>query len=158
MRQLLVPDSGRAPIEFSLAHRLTDSFRLGVEYMPRDDRWNPVWNWRFLEASGWRPALLLGQSSAWPSSKASGSAFSFTVAQSLGRGVSAYVAASYAPDGDLWQMPAGLNWQVTEEWSTRLMYDGANFHPILTRHQKDWSMSLMLLGGTDPTVAYSYSF
>lgn len=126
--------------------------------MPRSDRWNPVWNWRLVDAKGWRPAIALGQSSAWPSSKTSGSAFMLTAAQSFGKGVSGYLTASYAPDGDLWQMPAGLSWQITETWSTRAMWDGSKLHPIATFHKDDWSMSLILLDGKDPTMAFSIGF
>jgi hypothetical protein len=129
-----------------------------MEFMPRKNRWSPVWNWRLIEADGWRPAIALGQSSAWPSSKTSGSAFTLTAAQSFGKGFSGYLSASYAPNGDLWQIPAGVNWRVNQDWTTRIMWDGNNLHPIVTRHIDNWSMSLIMLDGSDPTLAFSIGF
>ncbi|MDP6129554.1 MAG: hypothetical protein QF389_06970 [Planctomycetota bacterium] len=158
MRRVLVTGSARAPIEFSLVRKWTPSFRAGLEYMPRDERWAPVWNWRILKATKTRPAIALGQSTAWPSSKTSGSAFSLSAAKSIAKDWSAYLSASYAPNGDLWQMPAGLNYKINDKWNTRVMWDGTNLHPILTRYIDDWSLSLLLLDGTDPTLSVSVGF
>jgi len=158
MRQVLVKGSERAPTEFSLVRQLFPNFRGGLEYMPRSDRVSPVWTWRFLEADGWQPAVALGQSSAWPSSKTDGSAFLLTAAQDFGEGWGGYVSVSYAPRGDLWQVPAGASWRFHDAWSSRLMWDGDNLHPILTHHHGRWSVSLILLDGKDPTISASFGF
>jgi hypothetical protein len=158
MRQVLVKGSNRAPTEFSLVRQFGESFRAGAEFMPRADRWHPVWNYRILEATEAHPALAIGQSSAWPSSKTSGSAFTLTTAQGFGNGLSGYLSVSYAPDGDLWQVPGGINWRFHEHWSSRLMWDGGNLHPVVTYHQDVWSMSLLLLDGEDPTFSMSVGF
>ncbi len=55
-------------------------------------------------------------------------------------------------------MPAGLNYKINDKWNTRVMWDGTNLHPILTRYIDDWSLSLLLLDGTDPTLSVSVGF
>ena len=55
-------------------------------------------------------------------------------------------------------MPGGVNWQLNEAWTTRLMWDGANLHPIVTHHFDTLSLSLMMLDGRDPTLAISFGF
>jgi hypothetical protein len=158
MRRVLQSDKNRAPVEFYVVRQLSPNLRVGAEYRPRDDRLVPVWNLRILEATKSRPEIAIGQSTAWPSSKTDGSAFSLSAGQSLGDGWTAYLSAVYAPNGDLWQIPAGLNYRMNDRWSARTMWDGSQLHPVLTHHSEDWSLSLLLLGGTDPTISVAVGF
>ncbi|MBC8371820.1 MAG: hypothetical protein H8E25_17595 [Planctomycetes bacterium] len=151
-------NSPRSALSYSYTRQVYPTLNVGVEYMPSSNRYAPVANWRFLEADGWRPAIAISTSSAWPSSLVSGNAHFLTVANGLGNGFSAYVAAAYAPDGDLWYMPAGLNYRISDDWSSRLMYDGDNLHPIITYNFQDIRTSLILLDGESPTLSVSYSF
>ena len=157
-RRTLITGADRSPIEFSLLRQLTPSFRAGLEYMPRDGRVAPLWNWRLLEATDHRPALVLGQGTAWPSGKVTGAAYSLTVAQAFSDGWSAYVSASYAPDNQLWQMPAGVQRRLSKEWSTKMMWDGSKLHPFLTYHGEQVNISLLLLDGKIPTLGLSVLF
>ena len=157
-RWVIDNNSPRAALEFSYTRQILPTLNVGVEYMPSSERYSPVANWRFLEADGWRPAMAIGTSSAWPSSEVSGNAHSLTIANSLGAGVSAYVAASYAPDIDSWYMPFGLNYRISDKWSTRAMYDGNNYHPIVTYNSGDLRTSFILLDGKSPTLSVSFSF
>ncbi|MGY8732110.1 MAG: hypothetical protein ACKVK0_08225 [Pirellulales bacterium] len=151
-------NSPRSALSFSLTRQIIPSLNVGVEYMPSSDRYSPVASWRFLEADRWQPAVAISTSSAWPSSTVSGNAHFITVANSLGNGVSAYLAAAYAPDGDIWYMPAGLNYRINDDWSSRLMYDGDNYHPIITYSSGDLRTSFILLDGESPTLSVSFSF
>ena len=155
---MLTTGAARAPIEFNLSRRFSESLMVGVEYMPRDNRISPTWNYRLIERTDSRPAVAVGQGTAWPSGKVTGSAYSLTVADSIGAGISAYISASYAPDQSLWQIPAGLNWRFDEDWSTRLMWDGENLHPFLSYSLPDWDLGLLLLDQRYPTLAASFSF
>lgn|GEM_PF-751865 len=151
-------NSPRAALAFSLTRQILPTLNVGIEFMPASDRYAPIAHWRFLEAKGWQPAIAISTSTAWPSSKVSGNAHSLTVANSVGGGFSAYVAASYAPDSDLWYMPAGLNYRINEDWSSRMMWDGNNLHPIITYNSGDIRTSFILLDGKSPTLSLSFSF
>ena len=126
--------------------------------MPGKNRISPIVNWRFREAQGEAPALALGMGTAWPSSKASGQAYSLTAARALGKDFSGYVAASYAPDANLWFAPAGLQYRLNRDWSTKVMWDGDRLHPVVTHHAEQWSLSFLLLDGRDPTLSFSVGF
>ncbi|MDP6963746.1 MAG: hypothetical protein QGF46_06220, partial [Planctomycetota bacterium] len=146
-RLVLDGDSPRSKLQFSYLRQILPNLNAGVEYMPSSDRYSPVINWRFMNADGWLPALAVGSSSAWPSSKVSGNAYFLTAANSLGNGFSAYVSAAFAPDGDIWYMPAGLNYKLNEDWSARLMYDGDNLHPLVSYTFLDLRTSFIMLDG-----------
>ena len=157
-RWVIDNNSPRASLEFSLTRMILPNLSAGIEFMPESDRYSPVVNWRFIEASGWRPAVTVGTSSAWPSSKVSGNAYILSIGNSIAKGLSAYVAASYAPSGDLWQIPAGLNYRINKDWSSHLMYDGDKLHPIITYSYGDIRTSFILLDSKSPTLAVSFSF
>ena len=157
-RWVIDNNSPRSALEFSYTRQILPTLNVGVEYKPASERYSPVANWRFLEADGWQPAMAIGTSSAWPSSEISGNAHSLTIANSLGAGISAYVAASYAPDSDSWYMPFGLNYRISDKWSTRAMYDGNNYHPIVTYDSGDLRTSFILLDSKSPTLSVSFRF
>lgn len=157
-RWVIDNNSPRSALEFSYTRQILPTLNVGVEYKPASERYSPVANWRFLEADGWQPAMAIGTSSAWPSSKVSGNAHSLTIANSLGYDMSAYIAASYAPDNDSWYMPFGLNYYINDSWSSRIMYDGDNYHPIVTYKTENLRTSFILLDSKSPTVSVSFSF
>lgn len=139
-------------------YRFWPNFRAGLSWMPRDRRASPVWNWRLKEGSADRPAVILGQSTAWPSSKVPGAAYSLSLAQQLNEDWSAYVSLSYAPSRRQWHVPAGVNWSFQEGWVARLLWDGIKVHPAVLHTRGAWSIGLILLDGSDPTLATSLSF
>ena len=139
-------------------YRIFPNLRAGLSWMPRDNRASPVWNWRLREGTTKTPAIVLGQSTAWPSSKVSGEAYSLTFAQPINEECSAYVSASYAPDGPKWYVPAGVNWAFTEQWVARLLWDGVHLHPAISHTRGAWNFGFMLLDGKDPTITTSFAF
>jgi hypothetical protein len=145
-------------MEFFVVRRINSDLRVGAEFRPEDRRLVPTWNYRLINATDTIPEVAIGQSTAWPSSKTDGSAYSLSIAQTFGDAWSAYLSASYAPNGDLWQMPAGLNYRISDQWSTRAMWDGSNLHPVLTHQHENMSYSFLLLGGTDPTLTVAFGF
>ena len=148
----------RAPLAFTLVRLFGESFRIGIEHMPKSDKSFLVWNWRLLEATPKTPALAIGQSSAWPSSEVTGSAFSVTAAQALNANWHAYLSASFAPDQARWFLPAGLAYRLTPAFKARAMWDGNRLHPAISYQQSDWGLSFFLLDGRDPTLSLSVGF
>ena len=158
MRRTLVTGTSRAPIEFSLLHQITPDFRIGAEWMPRDQRLSGIWTWRIAEATDTTPAVVLGQGTAWPSSEVSGYAYSLSFAQPISQQLSAYLSFSYLANENIWRVPGGAVWRFSPEWSTKVMWDGRKLHPFITRHFDDWEVSLLMLDGETLTLATSYIF
>ena len=157
----------RAPLEFSLVYLFRSNFRAGIEYMPshgeKNARWVPLANWRLVEADGKRPAVALGMSSAWPSSRVKGEAYSLTLAQAWGQNWSGYASVSFAPkaerSADKWYQPLGLSYRWSKHWQSRLMWDGNKMHPAVSYvSNSDWSASVFLLDGKNPTLSVTYGF
>lgn len=115
-------------------------------------------NWRVLEAGPDIPAVVIGTSSAWPSSEVDGNAVFVTAAQLLADGVSGSVSLSYGLDEKKWRVPASLRAALGDNLDGTLVFDGSNFHPLVTYRLEDVSLSFILLDGEDPTISVSWSF
>ena len=53
----------RARIRFTVAYSVTERFTLGLEANPKDDDYGPIANYRLLDETEFRPAIVLGTSS-----------------------------------------------------------------------------------------------
>jgi len=155
---VLVEDSGREPVEFSVVHRLRNDLQVGLEGAPQSGNLFPVVNWRILEAGPNTPAVVVGTSSAWPSSKGEGNAVFVTAAQLLAPGVSGSVSLSYGLDEKKWQVPASVRTHIAPNVEGTLVFDGDQFHPLVTYRLEDLSFSFILLNVKDPTISVSWTF
>ncbi|MDP6539778.1 MAG: hypothetical protein QF903_07785 [Planctomycetota bacterium] len=156
--RFVLVDSDRSPVEFSLTHRLRDDLQIGIEYDAEEGQLFPLVNWRLVDAEGARPALALGVSSAWPSREVDGSALFVTAARHLGEGLSASVSLSWGLEDERLRVPASLSYSLGDSASAMVLYDGDNAHPMLTFRGGSLSTSLILMGGTDPTISLSWGF
>lgn len=115
-------------------------------------------NWRVLDASPSTPAVIVGTSSAWPSAEVDGNAVFVTAGQLLADGVSGSVSLSYGLDDKKWRVPGSLRTSLADNLDGTLVYDGRDFHPLVTYRMEDVSFSFILLDGEDPTISVSWSF
>lgn len=125
----------RARVRTTLVYRFTDAFQAGIEVNPRDDDVGPLANWRVLDETERRPAVVLGTSSDRIGST-NGRAFYVTASKDLerhvGLPVAPYVGLSY---GEFRDELVGLG-GLTTRWGDRLtsmhLYDGYNVHHVGT--------------------------
>jgi hypothetical protein len=148
-------DTNRAPLEYSLVHPVSERLQLGIEYNYSEENISPIAMYRLIDATEDTPAVMLGTSSAWPSSEVDGNAYTVTLAKMLDEDTSATLGAAYIPDNDDWRMPASLSRRLTETLSASVMYDGDTLHPLLILDQAGASISFILLGGEDPAISVS---
>ena len=148
-------DTNRAPLEYSLVHLVNERLQLGVEYNYSEDNFSPVAMYRLIDATEKTPAVMIGTSSAWPSSQVDGNAYTVTLAKMLDENTSATLAAAYIPDNEDWLMPASLSRRLTDNLSMSVMYDGDDLHPLLILDREHASVSFILLGGEDPAISVS---
>lgn len=124
----------RARWRLTATYALTDALSVGVEYNPLDDDVGPLANWRLLDETDRRPALVVGTSSARIGTK-SGRAYYATLSKDLERWTSLPVApyAGVAWDGgdEEWKAIGGLNVRWSERWSSVHLWDGENLHHLL---------------------------
>lgn len=157
-RTILVEDTNREPLEFSLVHRLRDDLQVGIEAAIDAEKFYPMANYRILEATDDQPALVLGTSSAWPSDDVGGNAVTLTAAQMLGPRVSGSLSLSYMLENSKWRVPASLHYGIRPNLDGTLMYDGQHLHPLLTWRSDNLSFSFILLNVSDPALSVSVGF
>lgn len=156
--RVVLVDTDRAPLEFSLAHRLRDDLQVGIEYNVEEEAIFPLINWRVMDATKDHPALVVGVGSAWPSNEVDGSALFITAAQNIAKGLSLSASLSYGIEDHRVRAPGSLRYVLGETLSTTLFYDGDNLHPLLTYRTASTSYSLIFLGARDPAISISWGF
>ena len=67
MRNVLVEETNREKLEFSLVHRVSEDLQAGIEYGADSNELYPMINYRLVSATDDTPAIIVGTSSAWPS-------------------------------------------------------------------------------------------
>ena len=153
---MVIPqDTDRSPLEYSLVRPVGKSLQMGIEYDHSEGKVHPVVIWRVVNATEDTPAIMLGTSSAWPSSEVDGNALSITAATLIDANTSLTLGASYILDTEEWRSPASLSRRLTETLSASVMYDGENLHPILIMDREGASFSFILLNGEDPAISVS---
>ena len=135
---------------------MNERLQVGIEYDYAEDDFPPAATYRLLDAADSTPAVILGTSSAWPSGEVDGNALMLTLANMIGDDVSYAVGTAYTIESEEWLYPASLSMRLKEGLSTSLMYDGANFHPIMTIDREGASIQLILFNGEDPGIAVSF--
>ena len=136
-------------------HPVNERLQLGIEYNYSEEEISPIAVYRLIDATEDTPAVMLGTSSAWPSSEVEGNAYTVTLAKMLNEDTSATLGAAYISDNHDWRMPASLSRRLTDSLSMSVMYDGDDLHPLLILDREGASISFILLGGEDPALSVS---
>lgn len=125
----------RARSRFTLTYEVTQAFRAGIEWNPLDDDLGVLANWRVLDETDTRPAVILGTSSARIGSthgRALYATASKDLEPALDLPLSSYVGLSYDGFDDEVNPVAGVSVRWHERVSTTHMYDGENVHHLGT--------------------------
>ncbi len=147
----------RAQFRNTLMYRVNADLQVGVEYNPLAPDVGPLLNWRVVREGDDRPAVIVGTSSDRIGTP-SGRAYYLTVSKSLGEGVGLYVGASYSGFEKKLLIPAGVSLQFDEQWSSLLVYDGVNFHPMVTHTWDRYGLTLLLANLKYPGISISLGF
>ena len=153
MRSILEEETNREPLEFSILHRVQDNLHVGIEVGVDSEELYPVANYRILDATEEHPALVIGTSSAWPSSEVDGNALTLTAAQMLGSQFSGSIGLAYILDNSDWKVPGSVRYGLGGGYVATMIYDGDAVHPLITWRNDAFSFSFIMLGAEDPTIS-----
>jgi hypothetical protein len=134
-------------VRTTLTYQATDRLRVGLEYNPLDSDLGPLANYRLLDETATRPAVILGTSSARIGTD-EGRAIYATASKDLSAWLDLPVApyAGVAWDGadDRLRALGGLSVRYTDEISSMHFYDGVHVHHALTWASQGRSLGLIL--------------
>ena len=162
-----IPNIGvdRARLRTTLVYRFTDSIQAGVEYNTIADDVGLLANWRAIEETQARPALILGTSSDRIGTT-HGRSYYGTLSKDLEHltrlPVAPYAGLAFGEQDDEWLGIGGLVVRWGEHWTTTSLFDGRNLHHVLEttiagRHR----VGLVLARQGDESflgLSYSFSF
>ncbi len=127
-------DADRARWRVTATYAIRPALSVGVEWNPLDEDLGPLANWRVLEETERRPALVLGTSSARIGSD-SGRAYYATLSKDLqgltGLPVAPYAGVAWDGFDEEWNEIGGLHVRWSARWSSTHLWDGENLHHIL---------------------------
>jgi hypothetical protein len=136
----------RARWRNNLAWAWTDNFTIGLEYNPLAQDMHPTANWRLLDETATRPALMLGTSSDRIGTP-HGTATYLTVAKSLkpqtGLPIAPYAGVSYSSYDDEFYFIGGASIQLSPKVNFMAMYDGVSTHGALSYTKGRHTFSLL---------------
>ena len=115
--------------------RVSPSLQLGIEYNPLADDLHPLANWRAVDETASRPALILGSSSdriGTPSGQAYYATLSKDLEARTGWPLAPYVGASYGTYEDNIRPIGGLTIRHTAHLSSTHLHDGKAVHHMLS--------------------------
>ncbi len=130
----------RAQLRLTLTYEFHPKFRAGIEVNPLDEDVGPIANWRALDETENRPAIIFGTSSARIGTER-GRAYYVTASKNLEKQISLplspYVGIAYSDGEDEEiQYLGGLNIRYLDELSSTHFYDGRNL-----QHHLDWTFT-----------------
>lgn len=123
-------------------HRLTPSFKAGVEWNALEQELGLVANWRALAETSTRPALMFGTSSDRIGTP-SGQSYYATISKSLGTRFAPYAGVSYSGHADAFLFPFGANVVLAPAWSAMVMNDGVHTHLSTTYVRRKIAVTLL---------------
>lgn len=147
----------RAQWRNTLMYRVNSDLQLGVEYNPLANDVGPLVNWRVMREGPGQPAIILGTSSDRIGTPY-GRAYYVTVSKEVFKGVGVYVGASYSEFEQRVLIPAGASFQFDENWSSLMVYDGVNFHPMVTYSWDRYSVTFLMALTRDPGINFTVGF
>jgi hypothetical protein len=125
----------RARLRTTGVYSLDDSLQVGVEWNPLANDVGPLANWRAIEETRDRPALIFGTSSdriGTPHGRAIYGTFSKDLEAWTKLPIAPYAGAAYGTFDDAFVPIGGLLVRWAERFSTTHLYDGDNLHHIAT--------------------------
>ncbi len=151
----------RAKWRNTLTYRFHPKFTAGVEYNPLAGKVSPLANVVALTETHKRPALILGTSSdriGTPSGQSFYASFSKSLKHSTGLPVAPYVGVAYGTFEDRARIIGGLNFSLTERWSSTILFDGVRVHPTANYTYGRHQIGVIFERGRHPGASYSVSF
>ena len=152
----------RATHRFILMRQWTRSLKAGVEVNPGADEIGVVANWRLLDETARRPALILGTSSDRIGTPA-GQSYYATLSKSLHREtgipIAPYVGISWSGAEDRFVVPFGASLAVGTHVSAMLQNDGVHTHGAVTFGIGDrWAITLLAIRLEEPGITVGTRF
>ena len=151
----------RAKWRNTLTYRFHPKFTAGVEYNPLAGKVSPLANVVALTETHKRPALILGTSSdriGTPSGQSFYATFSKSLKHSTGLPLAPYVGVAYGTFEDRARIIGGLNFSLTERWSSTILFDGVRVHPTANYTYGRHQIGVIFERGRHPGASYSVSF
>lgn len=127
----------RARIRFTIAYSVTDRLSLGLEANPKDDDYGPIANYRLLDETEFRPAVILGTSSdriGTPSGRSYYAMAAKDLNALIGVPVAPYVGIAYGEFEEELEFVAGAQIRWLDRLSSMHLWDSENLH-----HTVDWA-------------------
>ena len=124
-------------------YRITPNIKAGVEWNAKADELGFVANWRVLNETATRPAVILGTSSDRIGTP-SGQSYYATVSKGFGR-VAPYAGASWSGYESRMIFPFGVNVSVAPNVSAMLINDGVHTHLSTTFVHRNASLTFLLV-------------
>ena len=151
----------RAKWRNTLTYRFHPRLTAGVEYNPLAGKVSPLANVVVLTETLKRPALIVGTSSdriGTPFGQSFYATFSKSLKQATGLPVAPYVGVAYGTYEDRARLIGGLNINLSERWSSTLLFDGVRMHPTANYTYGRHQFGLIFERGRHPGASYSISF
>jgi hypothetical protein len=151
----------RAKWRNTLTYRFHPRFTAGIEYNPLAGKVSPLANLVAITETRQRPALILGTSSdriGTPSGQSLYATLSKSLRSQTGLPIAPYVGVAYGTYEDRARVIAGLNINVSENWSTTAVFDGVRVHGLLNYTRGRHQFGVIMERGRNPGASYSISF
>ncbi|HYH06340.1 MAG TPA: hypothetical protein VEK11_04685 [Thermoanaerobaculia bacterium] len=133
----------RATHRTIVMHRITPDLKAGVEWNARANEVGIVANWRALDETATRPALIFGTSSDRIGTP-SGQSYYATLSKSLPRvPVAPYAGVSWSGYEERFVFPFGVNAALGKGWSAMLINDGVHTHLSATYGRGNFSITAL---------------
>jgi hypothetical protein len=159
--RLIANQIDRATWRNTLTYRIHPRFTAGVEYNPLAGKVSPLANVVALTETHWRPALIIGTSSdriGTPFGQSFYATFSKNLKHSTGLPIAPYIGVAYGTFEDRARVIGGLNINISERWTSTVLFDGVRVHPLVNYTRGRHQFGAILERGRNPGVSYSISF
>jgi hypothetical protein len=137
----------RARVRTTLTYQTTDRLRLGLEYNPQANDLGLLANYRALDETATRPALIFGTSSARIGTD-DGRALYATLSKDLSHWldvpIAPYAGVSFDGADHRFRGIGGVSVRYTDEIGSMHFYDGVNIHHTATWSRGGGSIGLLL--------------
>ena len=151
----------RATHRTIVMHQLRPDLKLGVEWNARADEVGFVANWRAVDETARRPAVVLGTSSdriGTPEGQSYFVTFSKSLHHATGLPVAPYAGVSYSGFENRWLVPFGINVAIGQAWSAMVINDGVHTHLSATYSWRRFAVTLLAVERKDPGITVGARF
>ena len=134
---------------------------MGLEWNPLAEEFAPLANIHLFSEGKYAPAVIFNTSTDRIGTP-DGQSFTLTLSKDLqqqfGLPVAPYIGVAYGTYEDKARLIGGLFVRYNQSWSSTILFDGVNFHPLLTYSYDQHSLSLLLAKARRLGLSYSYAF